>query len=562
MAKASGLTSCLKHRDYRFFIGAFTFAGIGRWAYNVALTVWVFQETGSVGWLTAMTVARLLPSLLVSTYAGVVADRFEKVRVMRFSDVGCALVMVALAALMIVGAPVAVVIGVAAVSTILGTLYEPAAAGMTPLLVPERDLASANALRNVLDDTTVIVGPALGAVMLLAGPPQVAILLNGATLLVSAALVSASRTRSTPVDVTEGGSAGPVQQMMVGFRAIGSSATTAVLVGFSALATFSFGVDTVLFVSLSDDVLGTGPDGFGYLLAGMGLGGILAAPLVTRAEALPRLAPVIVGGMAFYLLPTLVFLITSSPEVGFAAQVVRGAGTLFVDVLAITSLQRALPSHVISRVFGAFDVLMTSVVLLGSALATLLITSAGLDTAVWVAGAGLFGVSLLGTPWLLTLDRVARARRAELAPRIALLAACDLFEQVDDGDLTQLAGAAEELALGSGDVVVAEGGPADAFYILVDGTLHVTSSTAADIPDLVAGDHLGEIGLIERVRRTATVTAGTDVRLLRFPGDAFLEALTAHKPSVAFMEGAAQRLRRTHPTLQLQRAGITPEGDA
>ena len=145
---------------------------------------------------------------------------------------------------------------------------------------------------------------------------------------------------------------------------------------------------------------------------------------------------------------------------------------------------------------------------------------------------------------------MARARRAELAPRIALLAACDLFEQVDDGDLTQLAGAAEELALGSGEVVVAEGEPADAFYVLVDGTLRVTSSTAADDP------RPGRRRPPRRDRtdragpRTATVTAATDARLLRFPGDAFLEALTAHKPSVAFMEGAAQRLRRTHPTLR------------
>ncbi len=163
MAKGRGLTSCLKHRDYRYFVGAFTFAGIGRWAYNVALTVWVFDETGSVGYLTAATVARLVPAVALGTYAGVLADRFEKVKVMRVADLGCALVMVGLAALMIAGAPVAAVIALAAVSSSLGTLYEPAAAGMTPLLVPERDLASANALRNTIDNATVIVGPGVGA---------------------------------------------------------------------------------------------------------------------------------------------------------------------------------------------------------------------------------------------------------------------------------------------------------------------------------------------------------------------------------------------------------------
>jgi MFS family permease len=563
MAKGRGLTTCLKHRDYRFFIGAFTFAGIGGWAYTVALVVWVFQETGSVGWITAATVVRLVPALLFGTYAGVIADRFEKVKVMRLVDLACAGVMVGLAFLMIMDAPAAAVIGLAAVSSSLFTLYEPAAAGLTPLIVPERDLASANALRNTIDNSTIIVGPSIGALMLLVAPTELAVLLNAGTCLISAMLLGLMRTRSVAVDVTEGGSAGPVRQMLVGIKAMGSSVSTAVMVGFSILATFAFGVDTVLFVAASDDVLGTGPDGYGYLLAGLGLGGILAAPIVARAESSPLLGPIIIGGMAGYCLPTLVFVFTDSPQIAFAAQVVRGAGTMFVDVLAETAMQRTLPNDVLSRVFGAFNTMMILVILLGSSLTSLSITQLGLDTTVWLAGVGLFGLSLLGLPWLINIDRVARKRRAELAPRIDLLEACDLFEQVDDGDLTQLAATGEELVLPAGATVVVEDEDADAFYVVVSGVLGVTSSGAGagTIPDLVAGDYFGEIGPMEGIQRTATVTTSTDATILRFPGGAFLDALTAYQPSVAVMEGAALRLRRTHPTRGLHRAGVT-EGEA
>ena len=354
--------------------------------------------------------------------------------------------------------------------------------------------------------------------------------------------------------------------MVVGIRAMGSSMPTAVMVGFSILATFAFGVDTVLYVAVSDDILGTGPDGYGYLLAGLGVGGIVAAPLVARAGASPRLAPIIIGGMAFYCLPTLVFLVTSSPQVAFVAQIVRGAGTLFVDVLAETALQRTLPNDVLSRVFGAFNTLMILVVLLGSALTSLLIASIGLDATIWAAGAGIFGLSLLGLPWLVQIDRLARLRRAELAPRIALLESCDLFEHVADGDLTQLAAAAEELTVAAGEVVITEGDIPDAFYVVVAGTVGVVSSgddgVPTRVPDLGAGDWFGEIGLIEAVPRTATVTALSDVRLMSIPGDVFLDALTAQKPSVAIMEGAAMRLRRTHPALRLQQAALVRGEDA
>ncbi len=566
MSAKRGLTACLVHRDFRFLIGAFTFAGIGGWAYNVALTVWVFDSTHSVGWITASTVVRLVPALAFGTYAGVIADRFEKVRVMRFVDLSCAVVMVGLASLMFLGAPVAAVIGLAAFSSCLGVLYEPAAAGFTPLVVPERDLASANALRNTIDNATIIVGPGIGALLLIWAPTELAVLMNAATFLFSAVLVSGMKTRSAPVDVTEGGTAGPIQQMLVGIKAMGSSTSTAVMVGFSILATFAYGVDTVLFVAASDDILGTGPDGYGYLLAGLGVGGILAAPLVARAESSPLLGPIIIGGMAGYCLPTLIFLTTSSPEVAFAAQIVRGAGTMFVDVLAETALQRTLPNDVLSRVFGAFNTLMILVILIGSAITSLLITSVGLDATVWVAGAGIFGLSLLGLPWLVQIDRIAKARRAELAPRIALLEACDLFEHVADGDLTQLAGAAEEVAMAAGDVVMTQGDTPDAFYITIEGTLGVVH-TGVDgvpvrVPDLGAGDWFGEIGLIEAIPRTATVTAESDVRLLRIPGAEFLDALMAQKPSVAIMEGAALRLRRTHPGLRLHQAALMPGEDA
>ena len=48
-ADRPSLLTSLRHRDYRLFIGAFTTSSIGSWAYNVALAVWLIDETGSSG---------------------------------------------------------------------------------------------------------------------------------------------------------------------------------------------------------------------------------------------------------------------------------------------------------------------------------------------------------------------------------------------------------------------------------------------------------------------------------------------------------------------------------
>ena len=93
-------------------------------------------------------------------------------------------------------------------------------------------------------------------------------------------------------------------------------------------------------------------------------------------------------------------------------------------------------------------------------------------------------------------------------------------------------------------------------------SVSVAGAAPTLLPEMGDGDHFGEIGLIERIPRTATVTAATSSRLLRIDGTVFLDALTGAKPSVAFMDGAAVRFGRTHPTQALNRAALTTEGDA
>ena len=560
MSSKPGLTTSLRHRDFRLLMAGFTASAIGSWAYNVALAVWIFQETGSAWWIGAATIGRFVPALLFSAYGGVLADRFERVKLMVNVDVACFVLMVLLAIETAVHAPVSLAIATAALTTTLGTAYEPAVAAMTPQLVGERDLGSANALRNTIDSICVIAGPGLGAVLLLVGPAWVAISVNAASFLVSAILVARIRARSTPVDVTEGGEVGAFKQMLVGAKAITASPSAAVLVAYSVLATFVFGMDTVLFVVLSRDVLGTGAEGYGYLLAGLGAGGVLAASLVTRLERRPRLGLVILGGMAVYCLPTLVFLFAGQPVLAFVVQVLRGAGTLVVDVLAVTALQRSLPREKLARVFGAFETLMLAAVLLGAVVAPLLIEGLGLAAALWFSGVVIPAVCLLGWPVLRRMDRVSVARQAMLAPKVALLTRCDLFADVSVGGLDQLADAATEVDVDAGEPVVREGENADAFYVVVDGELGVAARGEGGqrilLDSLGAGEFFGEIGLIEQIPRTATVTAFTRTHLLRIEGDDFLQALTQSTPSPALLDRASLRLRRTHPSRASTHSGI------
>lgn len=260
--------SALAHRDLRLLLGAMFVSFAGSWAYSVALLAVVFERTGSLAWVGAATVGRFVPQLLFSPYAGVIADRFERVRVMIGSDLLAGAMQLGLAVAVLTTAPVTLLIVLAAFTAVSCAPYEPATSAAVVEIVEEDDLVAGNALRGVITNVVQVAGPATGALALIVLPDWSVFALNGASFGLSALLTARLRYRSRPVDVTEAGAAGPLRQMLVGLREIGRSSRIALLVGLCLLASFIFGTDSVLLLAAAEDRLGLGADGFGLLLAG------------------------------------------------------------------------------------------------------------------------------------------------------------------------------------------------------------------------------------------------------------------------------------------------------
>ena len=532
--------SALAHRDLRLLLAAMLVSMVGSWAYNVALLAVVYERTESLAWVGAATLGRFLPQLILSPYAGVVAERFERIRVMAVSDLIAAASQAALAVLVLAGASAPVIIAVSAITAVAMTPYEPAVAAVTPQMVGEDDLAAANSLRGVIENVVQVGGPALGALQLLIAPVWSVFALNAATFVLSALLVVRIRMRSRPVDVTEGGTAGPLRQLAVGFREITRSGTVALLVALSVLATVVYGMDTVLFVGASEERLGLGPDGFGVLLTGLAVGGLLAAPLVNRLAASPRLAAVLTLAMLAYCLPNIVLAVSESTAAAVVAQVLRGAGTLIVDVIAMTALQRAIAPEVTARVFGVFWALIVGAIALGALIAPAVVAVLGLEEAIVVLAVVPALAGLAAYPALARMDSAAAAQTAVYARRAGVLEATALFAAAPRPVLERLAAETRDITATAGETLIHEGDRADALYILRTGVVAVRAGER-ELATLGPGSWFGEIGLLERVPRTATVYALEECALLRIDGEAFLEALTTAPLSSTALEGARAR---------------------
>ncbi len=551
-AKRGRYRDALRYRDMRILVASFLVDQIGSWSFVVVIAVYVFDRTHSTQWLAVLGICRWAPGLLLASYGGVIADRYERVMILITSSLVSAVLMAGIAIAVAADAPVVLILILVALSAASLAPYRPAAGALTPEIVGEKDLAAANSIFSALENLVVVVGPGIGGLLLLTGQPVIGIAINAASFVVAAALVARLRVRSTGSAAEEGNA---LQQFAVGLKALGAQPVAVAIILFCALDSAVYGATSVLYAPLSVR-LGTGTNGYSYLLAGAALGGVLGAGLANRLSSASRLAPVIMGSICLQALPFLVTVPVRSPALACALQVVSGVGMVVVDVLALTSLQRDLPGDVLSRVLGVFDTLVLGGILLASLAAGILLAHADLNVALIAVGIGIPVIALAGLPTLLRADRTSAAVAARLRPRVALLSQLDLLAGADHNTLERLAGAAEEVVVPAGSVVIREGDEPDALWVLERGELSVSAAGDGDepreLPPVTAPGYVGELGLLHRIPRTATVRTRTESTLLRIDGQEFLSALQASRPSASMLSVAGTRMARTQTRVPQQ----------
>src|SRR5580658_8852613 len=132
----------LRHHDLRLLIAALLVDQIGNWSCFVVISVYVFDRTHSTQWLAALGICRWGPGLVLASYGGVLADRYQRVTILIVSALASAALMTGMAVVVAVDAPVGLVLALSALSAAVLVPYGPAAGALTPEVVGEKDLAA------------------------------------------------------------------------------------------------------------------------------------------------------------------------------------------------------------------------------------------------------------------------------------------------------------------------------------------------------------------------------------------------------------------------------------
>ncbi len=502
----------------QLLIGEFI-SGIGDWLYLVAVLVVVYSESNSPVLLGIIGAARILPYVLLSVPAGIVADRFDRRMVLLVTDVARGVLMVALAASVALGASTLVIIALSILAACFSTFFGPAIASLLPTLVSEDDLGPANSAWATLDNVAFIIGPAIAGILLAVGGLEVAFLLNAVSFAVVAVILWRLKVpeRAVPADTREG-----EEEQPVGWRDLARPMAGPFIL--DAATSFVGGGLGVLTVVIAIDVLGAGEAGTGWLQAATGVGGVVAGvaggALLARRLSVPLLIGGVVGGIGFAWLALSGSLVTAMLAIGIAV-----AGLLLLDIVNTTLIQRMVPDALRGRAMGILQTSSAITYSLGSLLIPLLADAIGIATVLVASGV----LTLLGVVVALVLSRTAGEPEPVDAVRLRALDQ-PLFAGMPAARLESAARRLVAVPVTAGEVIVRQGDDADRFYVIDAGSFRVTQAVEGDekvLRDLGPGEVFGEIGLLRSSPRTATVTATSDGVLYALDAAGFSELVSS-----------------------------------
>jgi DHA3 family macrolide efflux protein-like MFS transporter len=166
-------------KDFMKILGGQGFSLVGSALVQFSLVWWLTITTGSAIVLVLATIMAILPQILISPFAGVLVDRWNRRKVMIASDAITALMVVILAFLFAQGsASIYHVYAIMAVRSAAGVFQWPALQASVSLMVPDEHLSRINGMYQSLSGLAQIAAPPLGAMLLLIMPIQTILLID------------------------------------------------------------------------------------------------------------------------------------------------------------------------------------------------------------------------------------------------------------------------------------------------------------------------------------------------------------------------------------------------
>ncbi|MFC4775989.1 MFS transporter [Paenibacillus sp. GCM10023252] len=396
-----------RNRAYLLLLCAYTLSLFGNSMHSIALNLWVLNTTGSATLMTVMMVTNLLISFLFGSFAGTIADRFNRRTMIWLADLlRCILVCLIALAVSQPHPSFTLLVGLSGLVTFLGLFQSPALQASLITIVGKEQISRAVGFMNIADNVSRTVGFAVGGIFVAAFGGAMAILLDGILFLVSCLLVllagafPASHARSSTAS-----SAGVAIQepkevhvqstlrgdFLTGIRYIWSNPFAKAVTLLSPMLLLFFMSAFMLTQVMAVKVWKASPMQFGFIEACIPLGYMLGSGLIVLMGSRMRHRGRLIMGHLLLMGPLYMALsFTSHTTTAIPVILLIGYMFSFCTLLITIILRLEIAEELQGRVFGTMGSLMSVAPSVGLVISSYNADLYGSETTMFVTGALLF----------------------------------------------------------------------------------------------------------------------------------------------------------------------------
>lgn len=343
-----------RYRNYRLFFSGQIVSVTGTWITTTATSWLVYRLTGSALLLGVVGFASQVPSFLLTPFAGIFVDRWNRHRLLVGTQTAAMIVSFVLAALTFSDTiSIGWLIAVSVFQGIVNAFDMPGRQAFVVSLVEDkRDLSNAIALNSSMFNAARLVGPSVAGAIIAVSSEAWCFLLDGVSYLsVIAALLA---MRLPPAAFEPSTKQHPLQQFVEGFRYAYTSKTIRSIIILIAVMCLLGAPYAVLMPVFAAEILGGGAHTLGFLMTAAGAGALLGALWLASRPSTSGLARNIPVAGAIFSLGLVAFALSRVFWLSVALLVVAGFGMMVLIASSNTLLQTIVDDGKRGRVMAFF----------------------------------------------------------------------------------------------------------------------------------------------------------------------------------------------------------------
>ena len=375
----------LSHRNYRLFFGGQSISLIGTWMQQIAVHWLVYRLTQSAFLLGLVGFTSRIPTFLLASFAGVLADRWNRHRILVVTQT-LAMVQALIFALLVLTETIAVwhIISLSLLLGLINALDIPTRQSfVSDMLEKKEDLGNAIALNSSMVNGARLVGPSIAGILIATVGEGMCFLLNGISFIavimsLLAMKITAKKRETQNTHVWQGLKEGYTYAF--GFAPIRS---VLLLLALVSLMGMPF---TILMPIFAGQILHGGPQTLGFLLGATGVGALAGALFLASRRSVLGLGRIIAIASSIFGIGLIAFSLSRLFWLSLALMAFTGFGMMVNLTSSNTILQTISEEDKRGRVMSFYTMAFMGMVPFGSLLAGGLASQIGAPHTIMLSG--------------------------------------------------------------------------------------------------------------------------------------------------------------------------------